>query len=127
MYTDKLLDIIDPSRDIFDHVLYQNACYSFIKEDEDIHMLIKDISRFKNRNMKRSVLADSKHINFLMTPENGLPIFPYEAQENYQGDKDVTLLTFIEEIEDLRKMPDVRPYLESNYKVRQNLKSSKLI
>ena len=79
MYTDKLLSYIDPDGDIFDHVLYQNACYSFVKEDEDIHILVKDISRFKNRNIKRSILVDSKPLNFLMTPENGIPVVPYEA------------------------------------------------
>ena len=79
MYTDKLLKIIDPNREVFDHVLYQNACYSFVKEDEDIHFLIKDISRFKNRNIRRSILADSKPLNFLMTPDNGLPVMPYDA------------------------------------------------
>jgi hypothetical protein len=45
-YIDKLLDICDPKREIFDEVLYQNACYAFEKEDEDIHLLVKDISRF---------------------------------------------------------------------------------
>lgn len=61
-----------------------------------------------------------------MTPENGLPVSPYEAN-SYTHEKDDYLLGLIEEIEELRKLKDVRPYLEKNYKVRQNLKGSKLI
>lgn len=125
-YTDRLIEIIDPKREIFDHILTQDACYDFVKEDEDIHFLIKDISRFKNRDIRRSVLADSKPLNFIMTPENGLPVSPYDAENHGQG-VDEYLLALIEEIEDLRKMKDVRPYLETNYKVRQSLKSAKLI
>lgn len=81
-YVDKLLNIVDPGREVFQHILYQNACYVFEKKDEDIHMLLKDISRFKNRDMKRSVLADPKPINFLMTPENGMPVVPYTAEQH---------------------------------------------
>ena len=104
VYTDKLLKIIDPNREVFDHVLYQNACYSFVKEDEDIHFFIKDISRFKNRNIKRSILADPKPLNFLMTPENGVPVLPYEARGDYvDSEKDDYLLMLIEDIEEIRK------------------------
>jgi len=42
--------------------------------------LVKDISRFKNRPVKRSFLADPKPLNFLMTPESGLPVVPYNAE-----------------------------------------------
>jgi TFIIF-interacting CTD phosphatase-like protein len=45
-YIDRLVEILDPRREVFDHILYQNACYVFEKEDEDIHLLVKDISRF---------------------------------------------------------------------------------
>lgn len=45
-YVDQLLKYVDPKREIFETVLYQDACYAFIKEDEDIHLLVKDISRF---------------------------------------------------------------------------------
>ena len=43
-------------------------------------MLIKDISRFKNRDIKRSVLLDPKPLNFLLNPENGLPCVEYNAE-----------------------------------------------
>jgi len=50
-----------------------------IKEENTIH-LIKDISRFRNRDIKRSVLLDPKPINFLMTPENAFPVEEYKAE-----------------------------------------------
>ena len=58
-YTDKILKIIDPKREVFKTVLHQNACYVFEIEDEDILYLIKDVSRFRNRDIRRTVLLDS--------------------------------------------------------------------
>jgi len=74
---------------------------------------LKDISRFKNRRLQRSVLADPDPLNFALTPENGLPIMPYKGENfNDSADKDTYLLSVIEEIEELRQMSDVRPYLD---------------
>lgn len=89
---------------------------------------LKDISRFKNRKLARSVLADPDTLNFALTPENGLPIMAYMG-ENFEDNsmKDDYLLTVIDEIEDLRKMDDVRPYLEQQYGHRKLLKNAKLI
>ena len=77
-----MLNILDPAKEVFDHVLYQDACYKLEvpPEEGDIDDFIKDISRFKNRNMKRSILADSNRIAFLMTPENCLPLFAYQGE-----------------------------------------------
>ena len=110
------MKIIDPEAKIFDHVLTQNACYRLQKEDEDVDHFIKDISRFKNRRMERSVLMDPDTLNFAMTPENGLPILPYKGENHTESDeKDKYLLNVIDEIEELRKLPDVRPYLDQEY------------
>lgn len=63
-----------------------------------------------------------------MTPENGYPVAAYTAEyANPLGEKDDYLLQLIEDIEHLRKMDDVRPYLNDTFKVRQILKNSKLI
>lgn len=78
--------------------------------------------------MERSVLADPDLLNFALTPENGMPIMPYKGENFNDNDlKDQYLLTVIEEIEDLRKMKDVRPYLDKEYGHRQLLKNAKLI
>ena len=80
IYVDGLLKILDPQRNVFEHILTQNACYRLLKEDDEIDHYVKDISRFKNRNMARSVLADPDTLNFALTPENGLPIMPYKGE-----------------------------------------------
>ena len=79
-YTDNLLKIVDPEGEVFKHHLYQNACYIFEIKEENILFLIKDISRFKNRNIKRSLLLDPKPSNYMMTPENCIPIYEYTAE-----------------------------------------------
>jgi TFIIF-interacting CTD phosphatase-like protein len=42
--------------------------------------LIKDISQFRNRNIERMVLIDPKPTNYMMTPENAIPVIPYTAE-----------------------------------------------
>jgi TFIIF-interacting CTD phosphatase-like protein len=101
----------------------------FEKPDEDINFLVKDITRFKNRNLARSVLIDPRPLNFIMTPENGYPIIPYTAEFENPSHvvKDEYLLSVIEDLEILRKEEDVRTWLNESFKVRQTLKNSKLI
>jgi TFIIF-interacting CTD phosphatase-like protein len=119
-YIDKLMDIVDPKKEIFEHVLYQNACYALEKPDEDIHLLIKDIGRFQNRDLKRSILLDPRALCFIMNPENGYPVVPYSAeyQNKSDGPKDEYLLALMDELDLMKVMDDVRPYLDETYKVR---------
>jgi len=64
-----------------------------------------------------------------MTPENGYPVVPFNAEyvNKKGGDKDEYLLSLMEEIRELKKLDDVRPFLDEQFKVRQTLKSAKLI
>jgi len=64
-----------------------------------------------------------------MTPENGYPVIPFNAEFVAKSNqvKDDYLLTLIEDIKELKKIDDVRPYLDEQFKVRQTLKSAKLI
>ncbi|CDW83521.1 nli interacting factor-like phosphatase family protein [Stylonychia lemnae] len=127
-YTNMLLSFLDPKNEIFQIRLFQPACYIFEKKDEDIFQMVKDISRFKNRDMARSIMLDPQPLNFLLCPENGFPIVKYNAElDNVDGQKDSYLLAIIEQLKDLAKMEDVRPFLRDSYKVRQVLKNSKLI
>lgn len=79
-YTERLLQLIDPDQEVFKHYLYQNSCYIFEMKEENILMLVKDISRFKNRNIKRSLLLDPKPSNYMLTPENCIPLIEYTAE-----------------------------------------------
>jgi TFIIF-interacting CTD phosphatase-like protein len=125
-YTKHVLNILDPKREVFKTVLYQNACYMFEIKEEEILFNIKDISRFRNRDIRRSVLLDPQPVNFMMAPENAMPVFAYTAE--YEGrEKDPHLLNVIEELDEIKDIEDIRPALKERYGVRQILKNSKLI
>lgn len=123
-YTDHLMEIIDPKREVFSHALYQNACYTLEIPDEDVYQYVKDISRFQNRNLRRSILMDPQLTNFMLTPDNGFPVLPYTAQ--YDA-KDNYLSMLKEELEYMKELPDVRQYLQDTFRIRKTLKNAKLI
>ena len=119
-YADLLLKILDPNNEVFEHRLYQTACYTFEKKDEDIFYFIKDISRFKQyRDMKRAVILDPNPLTFMMSPENGMPFVQYTAElHTGVGQKDEYLIGMTEHVNDLLKAGDVRQFLRENYNVR---------
>ena len=130
-YNAYLMKLLDPNQEVFDKFLYQNACYLFEIKEEDVIHLVKDISRFRNRDIRRCVLLDSKPTNYMMTPENAIPIVPYTAEyvedEERKSRGDNFLVTLTEELEEIKDLEDIRPTLQQKYKVRQLLKNSKLI
>lgn len=58
------------------------------------------------------MILDPRPLNFLMTPENGYPVVAYTAEYANSEGKDGYLLQLIEDIEHLRTLDDVRPYLD---------------
>lgn len=56
---------------------------------------------------------DSKPINFMMTPENAIPVMEYNASFATEADEknDPYLQTLIEEIDEIKDFEDVRPVL----------------
>lgn len=102
--------MIDPDQEVFEHKLYQNGCYVFEKNDEKIFYMLKDISRFVkndasgNRDIKRSVLLDPNPLNFMLTPENGMPFMAYTAElHTGVGEKDEYLMGMQGYIDELIK------------------------
>jgi TFIIF-interacting CTD phosphatase-like protein len=82
--------------------------------------MIKDISRFKNRDIRRTILLDPKPVNYIMTPENSMPVMEYTA-EYASGKGELTddhLLGLIDELEEIKDVEDVRPALIERFKVR---------
>lgn len=63
---------------------------------------------------------DPRPFNFIMTPENGYPVVPFNAEYVSKSgqQKDDYLLSMIEDIKDLKKLEDVRPYLDEQFRVR---------
>ena len=63
-----------------------------------------------------------------MSPENGLPITPYNAEmPTTKDNQDQTLLVLMDELEELRVEKDIRPVLDERYNIKKMLKNAKLI
>jgi hypothetical protein len=78
--------------------------------------------------MKRAVLLDPNPLNFMLAPENGMPVIPYTAEvDSGKGPKDDYLLGMLEHIKELEKAEDARVYLREHYNVRQILKNARLL
>jgi hypothetical protein len=61
--------------------------------------MIKDVGRFRNRDIKRTVLLDPKPMNFILNPDNGIPIVEYSAEFLMpNGQKETYLLGLMEEL-----------------------------
>ena len=74
-YCDAILDYIDPDSRYFKYRLYRNNCTSLKYENND--MYIKDLSIFKNIDLKHIVIIDNSVISFTYNLDNGIPILPY--------------------------------------------------
>ena len=123
-----ILDKIDPKREAFDHYLYQDAAYLINIKEEDTMFFVKDVTRFKNRDVKRSLLVDPDPTSFLIAPDNGLPGSEYTAE--FEMPKEYTddyLKELAAELEHLAGERDVRKYLTEAYEIKTLLKNSKLI
>lgn len=78
--------------------------------------------------MKRSIILDPNPLNFMLSPENGLPIVGYNAELHTAGQsKDEYLIGVTLILKEILALQDVRPYLRDNYNVRQVLKNAKLL
>lgn len=101
-YCDAILDFIDPDNRYFQYRLYRNNCTSVKYERND--MYIKDLSIFKNIDLKDIVIIDNSVISFTYNLDNGIPILPY-----YDSFTDCELifltgyLKYIFDYEDLRE------------------------
>ena len=67
------------------------------------------------------VLIDPKPTNYMMTPENAIPVIPYTAEftqmdlNGKESQKDMHLLQLISELEEIKDLEDVRPALQSKF------------
>jgi RNA polymerase II subunit A small phosphatase-like protein len=103
-----------------EHKLYQEECGRIKSDEDNLDELSKVISGL-NRDLKRSLLIDSRPLSFLSEPNNALPISEYLAAEDEYDDDD-QLLRMIEVLESLKKVPDVRFQLRDKLKIEDTLK-----
>ena len=121
LFIDRIMDGI--GRDQFDFIkdrLYQEDCGRVKSDEDNLDELSKVISGL-NRDLRRSVLIDSRPLSFLSEPNNALPVAEYLAAED-EDDDDDHLLRLIETLERLKKQPDVRFELKDEFKIAETLK-----
>ena len=128
VYTDLLLQKIDPENKYFEHKLYQTASYLLDKPDEDIYEYIKDIQRFQGiRDMKKSLLADARPMNYIMSPDNVFMMEEYNAEFDHDEFKDNYLLMAMEELKEFIGAEDLRKVSMGGVSIKDVLRNSKLI
>ena len=101
-YADAVLDFLDPENNIFEARLYRKDC--ILTQVEQTKFYIKDLSIFKNFDLKDIVLIDNSVLSFAYHLNNGIPIVPYY---NSVEDSELIILSkyllFIADCDDLRE------------------------
>jgi len=117
-YADVILDYIDPEKKYIQHRLYRDHC---IKTTDNVY--IKDLSIFKNRDPKDTIIVDNAVYSFGAQLSNGIPITPFKDDKD---DREficlMNYLTAIKDCDDLRvpnkaafKMEQVYKFNLDNY------------
>ena len=93
---------MDPGRSFFPYRLYRNNCTSVKIDGKEIY--IKDLSLFKNINLKDIIIIDNSVVSFTYNLNNGMPILPY--YDSIQDNELICLAYYLNgifEYEDLRE------------------------
>ena len=111
-YCDAILNFMDPEGKYFKYRLYRNNCTSVKYNGVEIY--IKDLSIFKNINLKDIIIIDNSVISFTYNLDNGLPILPYyDSPTDYELIFLTGYLNFIFKFEDIREAN--RQYVKLDY------------
>ena len=101
-YADAVLNFMDPNNKYFKYRLYRNNCTSVKYEGKEIY--IKDLTVFKNIDLKNIIIIDNSVVSFTYQLNNGMPILPYYDSER---DNELICLAYylmrIYDYEDLRE------------------------
>ena len=120
-YADPVLNFIDPNNDYFQYRLYRSHCiYSKVKDDDKIKLYIKDLSIFKNIDLKDMVIIDNSILSYAYHLNNGIPIVPY-----YKGEKDYELMFLAGYLSSIRKWKDLREANKKYIKLEHLIKQYK--
>ena len=120
-YADPVLNFIDPNNDYFQYSLYRSHCiYSKVKDDDKIKLYIKDLSIFKNIDLKDMVIIDNSILSYAYHLNNGIPIVPY-----YKGEKDYELMFLAGYLSSIRKWKDLREANKKYIKLEHLIKQYK--
>lgn len=101
VYADKILDHLDPCRELISLRLYRESCV-FTPAG-----FVKDLRILKNRSLKDLIIVDNCIVSFAFQMTNGIPIL------SWNGDMlDCELFKLIEVLKYLEKVNDVRVVIE---------------
>ena len=104
-YADKVVDILDPTRQWVSHRLFREHCFA---SKQGVY--VKDL-RVINRKLKDMLIVDNALYSYGLQLDNGVPIIPY-----YNCKEDAELLMLTEYILSLKDEEDVRPPNRSVFK-----------
>lgn len=106
-YAEKLLDILDPCRELIHHRLYRDSCLlvegNYLK---DLHVLGRELSKV--------LLVDNSPHAFGYQVSNGIPIESW-----FEDKEDTELLKLLPFLKSLLKVKDVRPVLTRQFKLQE--------
>lgn len=106
-YADKILDQIDPERQLIRKRMYRQDCIQV----QD--MFIKDLDIFIDREKENIVIVDNSIVSFAFDLDNGVPIQSFMGNE--KDDKELLFLqSFLEEA---YYQQDVRPPIRDSFKL----------
>jgi CTD small phosphatase-like protein 2 len=88
-----ILDHIDPERKYIQHRLYREHC---IQTTDNVY--IKDLSIFKNRDLKDMIIVDNAVYSFGAQLSNGIPITPFK--DDAEDSEFLCLMNYINAIKD---------------------------
>lgn len=104
--------------------LTQEHCDTIEYEEEDVDEFLKDL-QLLGRDMRRVVSIDSRPFGYWMYPDNCIALPTFRADATTVDTDDMQAV--IDELEKMRKLEDVRPYLSDRFLLREILQSAKLL
>jgi CTD small phosphatase-like protein 2 len=119
-YANPVIDYLDPEGTLVTKRLFRDNCRQVSES-----LYVKDLTVFKNRQLKNMVLIDNAAYSYSLQLDNGVPIVPF-----YNNKKDTELKELAHLIIELADVDDVRPVLRDKFKngfISENSKNMNLL